>query len=97
MVVLGGGAFSCERGSPVLLLWRRFMTIGACAETAYVHKHGPTVGFYGVVVLMIEEPLCKGTSLTKKRTSLGSYRRPMPRVLGGSYECVRFPMGEVPL
>jgi len=26
----------------------------------------------------------RGTSLTKKRTPLGPYRRPMPRVLGGS-------------
>ena len=31
----------------------------------------------------------RGTSLTRKRTTLGPYRRPMPRVLGGwafSYE-----------
>jgi hypothetical protein len=27
----------------------------------------------------------KGTSLTRKRAPLGPYRRPMPRVLGGSY------------
>jgi hypothetical protein len=26
----------------------------------------------------------RGTSLTKKRTHLGPYRRPMPRVIGGS-------------
>jgi len=26
----------------------------------------------------------RGTSLTRKRTPLGPYRRPMPRVLGGS-------------
>jgi len=39
----------------------------------------------------------RGTSLTRKRTSLGPYRRPMPRVLGGSWGGRRFPMGEVPL
>ena len=27
---------------------------------------------------------CRGSSFTRKRTPLGSYRRPMPRVLGGS-------------
>ena len=29
-------------------------------------------------------PRYRGTSLTRKRTPLGPYRRPMPRVLGGS-------------
>ena len=28
-------------------------------------------------------PLYRGTSLTRKHTSLGPYRRPMPRVLRG--------------
>ena len=28
-------------------------------------------------------PMYRGTSLTRKRTPLGAYRRPMPRVLGG--------------
>ena len=32
-----------------------------------------------------------------QRTPLGPYRRPMPRVLGGSWESGRFLMGEVPL
>jgi hypothetical protein len=36
--------------------------------------------------------------LTQKETPpLGPYRRPMPRVLGGSWEGGRFLMGEVPL
>ena len=35
----------------------------------------------------------QGTSLIRKRTPLGPYRRPMPRVLGGG----RFLMSEVPL
>ena len=39
----------------------------------------------------------RGTSLTRKRTLLGPYRGPMPRVLGGSEGCGRFLMGEVPL
>ena len=40
---------------------------------------------------------CRATSLTKKRTRLGPYRRPMPRVLGVSKGGGRFLMGEVPL
>ena len=39
----------------------------------------------------------RGTSLIRKRTPLGPYLRPMPRVLGGSYWGGRFLMGEVPL
>ena len=39
----------------------------------------------------------RGTSLTKKRTPLGPYGRPMPRVLVGSWGGGRFLMGEVPL
>jgi hypothetical protein len=39
----------------------------------------------------------RGTSPTRKRNPLGPYRRPMPRVLGGSQEGGRFLMGEVPL
>ena len=32
----------------------------------------------------------RGTSLTRKRTLLGPYRRPMPRVLGGVLGCFVF-------
>ena len=39
----------------------------------------------------------RGTSLTRKRTPLGLYRRPMPRVLGGSEGGGRILMGAVPL
>jgi len=39
----------------------------------------------------------RGTTLNRKRTPLGPYRRPMPRVLGGSYGGGCFLMGEVPL
>ena len=38
-----------------------------------------------------------GTSLTRKRTTLGPYRRPMPRVLRGSSGGGRNLMDEVPL
>ena len=39
----------------------------------------------------------RGTSLTRKRTLLGTYSRPRPRVLGGAWGGGRFLMGEVPL
>ena len=39
----------------------------------------------------------QGTQLIRKRTPLGLYRRPMPRVLGGSQGGGRFLMGEIPL
>ena len=39
----------------------------------------------------------RGTSLTRKRTPLGPYREPMPRVLGGSLGGWSFLTGEVPL
>ena len=38
-----------------------------------------------------------GTSLIRKRTPLGPFHRPMPRVLGGSLGVGRFLMGEVTL
>ena len=39
----------------------------------------------------------RGSPLTRKRTSLGPYRRPMPRVLRESSGGGRFLMGEIPL
>ena len=39
----------------------------------------------------------RGTSLKRKRTALGPYRRPMPRVLGGSWGGGHFLVSEVPL
>ena len=39
----------------------------------------------------------RGTSLIRKRTPLGPYRRLMPRVLGGSWGGGRFLMSEVPM
>ena len=51
----------------------------------------------GVELSMSDAELCRGTSLARKRNPLGPYRRPMPRVLGGSLGGGRFLMGEVPL
>ena len=39
----------------------------------------------------------RGASLTKKRTPLGPYSRPMPRAVRGSKGGRRFLMSEVPL
>ena len=39
----------------------------------------------------------RGTSLTRKCTPLGTYRRPMSRVVKGSWGGERFLMGEAPL
>ena len=39
----------------------------------------------------------RGTSLERKRTPLGPYRRPMPRVLGGSKGGGPFLKSEIPL
>ena len=39
----------------------------------------------------------RGTSLTRKRTPLGPYSRPMPRVVWVSQGGGRFLMGEIPL
>ena len=39
----------------------------------------------------------RGTSLTRKLTTLGPYPRPMPRVLGGSWGGGHFLLGEVAL
>ena len=39
----------------------------------------------------------RGTSLARKCTPLGPYRRPMPRVLGGAQGGGRYLMNEVPL
>ena len=47
-------------------------------------------------VLVLARPH-RGTSLERKRTPLGPYRRPMARVLGGSYGGERFLMREVSL
>ena len=55
---------------------------------------------YGLgVVYLILPPLatCRGTSLARKRTPLGPYRRPIQGVPGGSKGGGCFLMGEVPL
>ena len=42
-------------------------------------------------------PPYRDASLTRKLSHPGLYRRPLPRVLGGSQGAGRFLMGEVPL
>ena len=47
--------------------------------------------------LTAEQNTYRGISLTRKRTLLGPYRRPMPRLQGGSWGGGRFLISEVPL
>ena len=54
-------------------------------------------GFKGLGRGVVGTLTYRVTSLARKRTPLGPYRRPMPRVLGGSWGDGRFLMGEVPL
>ena len=60
------------------------------AHTTSKHRN-PTIG------RAFPDLLYRGTSLMRMRTPLGPYRRPMRRVLGGSYGGGRFLMGEAPL
>jgi len=48
-------------------------------STVYIHRGTSFCPSQGQ-----SKRLYRGTSLTRKRTPLGPYRRPMPRVLGGS-------------
>ena len=52
------------------------------------------VPLYGDTARMHQE--YRSTSFITQRNPLGPYRRPMPRVLGGSKGGGRFVMGEVP-
>jgi len=51
----------------------------------------------GFSVAGVPGPLYRGTSLIRKRTPLGPYRRPVRRVLGKAQWGGRFLMGKVPL
>ena len=46
---------------------------------------------------LVQQMAYRGTSLIRKRTPLGPYRRPMPRILGRSRGGGHFLMGEVSL
>jgi len=60
------------------------------------NSQGHTVILKGERLLISEVPLgYRGTSLTRRRTSLGPYRRPTSRFRGGSQGVGRFLMGEV--
>ena len=50
----------------------------------------------GVLAQVTPKPY-RGISIIRKRTPVGHNRRPMPRILGGSYGGGRFLIGGVPL
>ena len=79
-------------------------------QLAYLTESVHTVVLQRSILAQIRQPLftlvimndgstvrlgCRGTSLIRNRTLLGPYRRPMPRVLGGSQRGGRFLMGEI--
>ena len=67
--------------SLVTTYWSEWSETRASAYT-YCTSHW---GAYMLAVSGVKKHfLYRGTSLTRKRISLGSYCRPMPRVLGGS-------------
>ena len=72
MVVLGGGAVSYERGTPVPNGARHPCSQTVVPNGSNAQRQAPAFGPY------------RGTPLTRTRTHLGPYPRPMPRVLGGS-------------
>jgi len=82
MVVLGEGGVSYERGTPV-------------REPLLTRAIGAVADRGGLSFLRLA--VYRGTSLTRKRTPLGAYRRLIPRGLGGSYEGERFLLSEIPL
>ena len=67
---------------------------GLCNEA---HEERSLVGTSVRSVRFFKVTPYRDTSLIRKRTPLGPYRRPMPRVLGGSQGGGCFLMGEVPL
>ena len=73
---------SYERGTPVMQTQHVYLRIVCQLE-------GCSTGSI--------EPLYRNSSLTKQRTPLGPYHRPMPRVLLGSQGGRRFLVSEVPL
>ena len=90
MVVLGGGAVSYERGTPVPPVsrsreggeggWDDAGLVFVGVECTWLPRSEGTAP----PPIRTTEQVYRGTSLTRKRTPLGPYRRPMPRVLGGS-------------
>jgi hypothetical protein len=100
--VVLGGAISCERGTPAL---RNPLLHGPYIK-ARRHKRSvrSVISFHvktapssvGVRSLLGPKTWTKG-SPTRKRPPLGPYRKPMPRVLGGSQGGWRFRMRDVPL
>ena len=80
--------------------------MGVLGGWAFFHERATPVGASskpppglrsGLTDLVSKVRCVRGTSLTTKRTPLGSYRRHILRVLGGSWGGGRFLMSEVPL
>ena len=68
MMVLGGLSVSYERGTPVICVGAHVRPAAGSPRTCFSQK-----------------TLYWGTTLKiKNRTHKGSYRRPVPRILGGS-------------
>ena len=92
MVVLGGRAVSYERGTPLHISRATLQPAGTRLDGGALLPepltHNP-------------EPLTsipyRGTSLTRNIPLLGTYRRPMPWVLGGSWGGGLFLTSVVPL
>ena len=87
----GGGALFYERATPVAVLQP------GCTYWSYwgFNEHSTSATDVGVSFSGFSQldALCvryRGTSLTRKRTTLGPYRTPMLRVLGGSWGGGRF-------
>ena len=50
----------------------------------YIERKNTSEGLFQLAEDVAWPETYRGTSLTRKRTPLGPYRRPVPRVLGGS-------------
>ena len=79
MGVLGRGAVSYERGAPILGQTAPLKILNFTARGAVTFNETAEVHYVGLGVLGY-----RGTSLMRNTPLLGPYRRPMPRVLGGS-------------
>ena len=102
MEVLRGWVFSYRQGTPVTRP-QPALHFGYGFKVTGLRCRFSSEGFGVPHGGLREDPrvewsnLYRGTSPTRKRTPLGPYRRPLPRVLGGSWWGARFLMSELPL
>ena len=68
-----------------------------CKRGGVSRSEGTVVNFTRANISREKLSSYRGTSLTRKRTPLGPYRRLMTRVLGGSWGVGRFFVSEVTL